>query len=328
MKLRILACLVLFALLLSGCAAPPYTAVLYNKMNTDVAFTLYTEGRSGQALLAACEDLLDRAELLYSRTDSRSELAAVNADPSETVLLSAELSALLSRALSLAAETDGLFDPTAGILCQLYDITGSNPLPDAAAIAAVFPYTGYRYLTLEAQCLARTPGTVLDLGGIAKGYLAEQLVAYLTGQGVRGGVLSLGGNVAVFGEKNDGSPFRIAIRSPFEGGGTVGVLTLRGTAYISTSGAYERYRVDEQGKRYHHIFDIQTCCPAESDLASVTVVASDGALADAWSTALFVAGYDQAIALWEQAGGAFEMLLVREDGEIYTTPGLSFTPNS
>ena len=106
----------------------------------------------------------------------------------------------------------------------------------------------------------------------------------------------------------------------------MGVLTIAGNAYISTSGAYERYRVDEAGNLYHHIFDMQTGRPAVSDLASVTVVASDGARADAWSTALFVAGYERSLQLWEQANGAFDMILIRENGEIYTTPGLSFTP--
>jgi thiamine biosynthesis lipoprotein len=174
--------------------------------------------------------------------------------------------------------------------------------------------------------VSRTPGVILDLGGIAKGCLAQQLVEALLEAGVPGGVLSLGGNVAVFGKKTDGSDFRIALRSPFEGGGTVGVLSLHGTAYVSTSGAYERYRVDEQGKCYHHIFDMQTGRPSESDLASVTVVATDGARADAWSTALFVAGYEEALHLWQEAGQRFEMVLVRKNGEVYTTPGLSFSP--
>ena len=71
---------------------------------------------------------------------------------------------------------------------------------------------------------------------------------------------------------------------------------------------------------------MQTGRPSESDLASVTVVAKDGARADAWSTALFVAGYGEALRLWQEAGQSFEMVLVRKDGEIYTTPGLSFSP--
>ncbi|MBO5050843.1 MAG: FAD:protein FMN transferase [Clostridia bacterium] len=328
MKLRFFSLLLLLALLLSSCGTQTHMAVFYNKMSTDVAVTLYSNGQThtGKELLRACEELLDQAETVFSRTAPTAELAMLNAEGAETVAVSPELGALLARSLSLAEETGGLFDPTAGILSDLYDITGTSPLPTAGEIAAALPLTGYTGVALADGKVSRTPGVVLDLGAIAKGYLAEQLVCLLTEAGVSGGVLSLGGNVAVFGKKKDGSAFRVAIRSPHDEGGTLGVLSISGTAYISTSGAYERYREDEEGNRYHHIFDMQTGRPAESDLLSVTVISQDGALADAYSTALFVGGYERALQLWQQAGGTFEMLLVREGGEIYTTPGLSFTP--
>ncbi len=327
MKLRILAILLLLALLLGGCSpSSSYSAMLYDRLDTDIAVTLYTDAGQGKELLMLCDRHLAQGELLFSRVDEGAELAGLNQNGDEAVTVSQELAALLSRALALAEETGGLFDPTAGILAELYDIKGTRPLPTGEAVTAALAYTGYRKVCVTGNLVSRTPGVVLDLGGIAKGYLAQQLVAALLEAGVPGGVLSLGGNVAVFGKKTDGSDFRIALRSPFEGGGTVGVLSLRGTAYVSTSGAYERYRVDEQGNRYHHIFDMQTGRPSESDLASVTVVATDGARADAWSTALFVAGYEEALCLWQEAGQSFEMVLVRKDGEIYTTPGLSFSP--
>ena len=102
-------------------------------------------------------------------------------------------------------------------------------------------------------------------------------------------------------------------------------MELTGEAYVSTSGAYERYRIGADGKRYHHIFDPATGCPSDSGLASVTVIDENGARADALSTALYVMGWDRAIAYWEVQGSDFEMLLIGEDDRIYATPGMNFS---
>ncbi len=328
MKRRLLACFLAVFLLLplvSSCAPPPHSAVLYNKMNTDVLITLYSDGRdkTAEELIRSCEELLDEAEKTLSRTDLAAELARVNAAVEESVALSDALADMLRRSLSLATETGGAFDPTAGALSALYDITGDSPLPpDPAALDAAMTYVGYDALSLDGNILMRPAGTVLDFGAIAKGYVAARLVDHLVSEGVLGGVLSLGGNVAVFGEKSDGTLFRVGVRDP--DGGYVGVLSLTGARFVSTSGAYERFRVGSDGKTYHHIFDTKTGKPAESDLLSVTVVDEDGARADALSTALYVMGYDAAIAFFEGAERNFDLILVREGGELFISPGLAF----
>ena len=328
MKRRVTSLLLAVLILLplfSACAPAPHSAVLYNKMNTDVLITLYSDGRDKTAdeLIRSCEELLDATEKTLSRTDLAAELARVNASEEATVALSDTLADMLRLSLSLARKTGGAFDPTAGALSALYDITGDAPLPpDPAVLAATMTCVGYDLLSLDGNTLTRPVGTVLDFGAIAKGYAAALLVDHLISEGVLGGVLSLGGNVAVFGEKSDGTPFRVGVRDPE--GGYVGVLSLTGTRFVSTSGAYERFRVGSDGKTYHHIFDTKTGKPAESDLLSVTVVDEDGARADALSTALFVMGYDAAIAFFEGAERNFDMILVREGGELFVSPGLAF----
>ena len=330
MKYKYLSLLLAFFLIypcLFACTSEPHTAVLYGKLNTDVVITLYSDGADKTAieLIDACEELLCREECVLSRTMVGAELVGVNAACEEEVVISDELAVMLSLSLALARETDGAFDPTAGALSELYDITGNKPLPpspdDLSAARATVDYTT---VSLEGNLLTRPAGTVLDFGAVAKGYIASVLVNYLLAEGVSGGVLSLGGNVAVFGEKNDDSAFLVAIRAPV--GGYLGTVSLFQTAYVSTSGAYERYRVGEDGKTYHHIFDPQTGLPADSDLASVTVVDEDGARADALSTALYVMGYDAAIAFWASVDRDFDMILVRKDGEVYATPALAFEP--
>lgn len=313
--------------LLTSCTPAKHTAVLYGKMNTDVFITLYGDGadKTAEELVSDCEALLDEMERTLSRTDAAAELAAVNASRETTVTLSDPLTEMLRRALSLAAETDGAFDPTAGALSVLYDITGNTPLPpDPAALAEARATVGYTALSLEGNILSRPVGTVLDLGAIAKGHAASVLVEYLLAEGVSGGILSLGGNVATFGSKPSGEPYRVAVRAPE--GGYLGELSLSGVAFASTSGAYERFRVGSDGKPYHHIFDPKTGKPADAGLASVTVVSRDGARADALSTALYVMGYEEAIAFWEDSDRDFDMILVCEDGKTFVTPALAFEP--
>ena len=112
---------------LTACTVRPYSAVLYNKMNTDVLITLYSDGKSKKAaeLIVACEALLDETEKTLSRTAVEAELARVNASGDESLAVSDTLAAMLRLALALAAETGGAFDPTAGALSALYDITGN-----------------------------------------------------------------------------------------------------------------------------------------------------------------------------------------------------------
>ncbi len=332
MKKRLLALLLLLSACLAclpacgGGSSEPYQAVLYDKLNTDIVLTLFSVGKTKtqEELVAACEDLLDEAEVILSRTMAEAELARVNADPAQTVTVSDTLAEMIALSLSFAQSTGGTFDPTAGVLSDLYDITGDAPLPPSEAdLAAALATVGYTNVTITGNTLTRTPGTLLDFGAIAKGYLAASLVAYLQAEEVDGGVLSLGGNVAVFGKRPDGRAFRVAIRHP--DGGAAGLVELTGEHYVSTSGAYERYRVGADGKRYHHIFDPATGRPAESSLASVTVIDENGARADALSTALYVMGWDAAIAYWESQNRDFDMLLISEDGEIYATPNMNFS---
>lgn len=311
---------------LTSCAVRPYSAVLYNKMNTDVLITLYSDGQSQKAatLISSCEALLDETEKTLSRTAVEAELARVNASGEESLAVSDTLAAMLRLALALAAETGGAFDPTAGALSALYDITGNAPLPpDPDELAEAKTFVGYGALSIDGNTLTRPVGTVLDFGAIAKGYVAALLVDYLTAEGVSGGVISIGGNVAVFGEKPNGDAFRVGVRHP--DGGYLGEISLHEESFVSTSGAYERFRVGTDGKLYHHIFDPQTGKPAESDILSVTVVDEDGARADALSTALYVLGYDAAISFWESSARDFDLILLGKDNELFVSPDLAFS---
>ena len=132
-------------------------------------------------------------------------------------------------------------------------------------------------------------------------------------------MLDLGGNVTVIGAKEDGSPWRVAVKDPRDTGSYLCVLALTDVT-LSTSGGYERY-FEEDGVRYHHIIDPETGYPADSGLLSVTVVSADHLLADALSTALFVAGPEEALDFWRSRDD-FELVLCTGQGELLVTEGL------
>ena len=174
-------------------------------------------------------------------------------------------------------------------------------------------------------------GQAIDLGGIAKGYTSDLVEQTFRANGIESGKISLGGNVFVLGTKPDGSDWRVGIKDPRNESGLAAILSLR-DAYAITSGGYERY-FEENGKTYHHIIDPSTGYPADSGLLSVTVVAADngpdwagagnGAMCDAFSTALFAMGEEQALDFWRNGGYDFDLVLVTEDGRVVITAGLA-----
>lgn len=165
-------------------------------------------------------------------------------------------------------------------------------------------------------------GTRIDFGGIAKGYTSARIMDIYKANKVTGGLASLGGNVQVTGHKPDGSSWKVGIEDPADTSKIMGVLSLDHDAAVITSGGYERYLTDRDGKVYPHILDPDTGKPAETDLKSVTIVSRDGTLADGLSTALYVMGKEKAIAFWKEHSDLFEAILLAEDGKQYVTEGL------
>ena len=144
-------------------------------------------------------------------------------------------------------------------------------------------------------------------------------------KGVTSGLVNLGGNAQVFGTKPDGSLWRVAVQSPDSEDEYLGVLEAKDKAII-TSGGYERY-FEKGGVTYHHIIDPATGYPAENGLVSVTIVSTDGTLADGLSTSLFVMGKDKAVDYWKAHSDEFDMILLTDDEKLYVSEGIkdSFT---
>lgn len=318
--LRLLAGLLSSAALfvLTGCAGKAERNLF--ALDTYIQLTAY--GRGASAALTDCDAEIQRLENLLSVTREGSDVFRINRANGAAVSVEPETAALLTKARHLAALTDNAFDPTVYPLVKLWGFGNSPSVPEPAAISALLPLVDAGLLSIDGVEIALPAGAGVDLGGIAKGYVSDQLAALLQSRGVESALLALGGNVHALGSKPNGDAWRVGIQDPRDATAVAGVIDARDCAVI-TSGGYQRY-FEENGVRYHHILDPATGYPADSGLCSVTVIAKSGVEADALSTALFVMGAENAIAFWRQHGG-FAFVLITTDGELLYSENASFS---
>lgn len=293
-----------------------------NLFAMDTVMTLTVCGPHGEEALEAAVQELARLDALWSVSSPDSEVSKLN-DKAGDTQLSEDTVALLERALEVCRETGGLFDPTIYPLMTLWGFHTDHPhVPAQAQIDALLPLVDGQELLLKGGALSLGEGQSVDLGGIAKGFASARVMEIFQEHGVSSGMVSLGGNIQTLGAKPDGSPWRIGVRDPKGSANSyLGVLSVMNQAVI-TSGGYERF-FEEGGQTYIHILDPRTGCPAQSDLASVTVVSADGTLADGLSTALYIMGSQAAAEFWVERADRFDMVLVTQSGDIFITEGIA-----
>ncbi len=317
MKLRFFVLFLVLALLFGSCATPSeYNDTVFFAMDTYITIRLAQDGVSEEELTAVaveCERLVKELETVLSAHDPDSELYQLNESDAEFVPVSDTLEEVLLTAVDLAEKTDGAYDFTLGGLAELWNVTGGGPVPSREAVDEVLSHVGYENVTVDERrnTVMRPDAEVrLDLGGIGKGAAADVLVRYLETTIVPYGLVSVGGTIGVFGEKPDGTPYKIGIRDPEDANAVLGYLHIS-DGFVAVSGDYERY-FEENGVRYHHIFDPSTGYPADTGLRETVVHSDTGTVADALSTALFVLGTDAALDLYATADVGFEAVLVGE----------------
>ena len=290
-------------------------------MDTVVSETLYTSGKDINTQIG--EKLREMETTLLSWTEENSQISQLNNADGKTMEVSDDLAADLEKIRQLSQDSNGAFDPTLGKIIRLWDIAGENPhVPDQSEIDTLLPEVGYEKIQVDGNNVTLLDGCTLDLGAVGKGMGCDLIMDYLQTQpDVFGMILNLGGSsVMTYGEKPDGSPWKVALTDPRDTEGDyLGAITLDANQFLSTSGDYEKYFI-EDGIRYHHILDPKTGYPVQNGLTSVTIVCDQGYLADGLSTACFVLGMDAAKPLLEKYGA--EAVFVDEDKNVYVTSGL------
>ena len=309
------------------------------KLNTAVQITIYDS--QDKALLNDCLALCDKYELIFSRTNEKSELYKLNHrkdvsdgdfgtdgqttpypvnGTADTWHISEDLAALLSEGLDITRESDGAFDIAIAPLTSLWDFTAEDPeVPDDAAIQKALPLCSSDGVTIDGEDITSPSDDIqFDVGAIAKGYIADRLKDFLMKKGVKSAIINLGGNVLCIGSKPDGTPFKIGIQKPFaDRNETEAVMDITGKSVVS-SGIYERC-FKQDGKLYHHILNPQTGYPYDNGLISVTIISDQSVDGDALSTTCFALGLEDGLKFAEKKG--VQAVFITEDYELHYTDG-------
>ncbi|MEZ4645107.1 MAG: FAD:protein FMN transferase [Chloroflexota bacterium] len=279
------------------------------------------------ALLKEAEAIFRRAESRLSRFDASSELSQLNARPGAWTLVSEIMWAVVTRALFMARETAGLFDPTQLVALEAagytrsFELMGSNGA--AGAETAVRQYGQWQTVQLNAeeQAIWLPPGVKLDLGGIAKGYTAQRVIDFLSDWGAC--LVDAGGDLTA-GAAPDGWPgWPVAVATPFNGLGAERAdlfhLWLVDRTMATSGVDYRRWQ--HNGRSAHHLIDPRTGLPAATDLLTTTVLAKTAVRAEAWATAALVAG--MSLAQQNLAAKNLAAALIDQLGNLILTPALS-----
>ena len=300
------------------------------KLNTAVTVTIYDS--QDRNLLTECMNLCDKYEKIFSRTASDSELYKLNhrqltpvKGTEDTYQVLDSLAELIQKGLYYSDLSDGAFDIAIEPLTSLWDFTAEDPqVPEDNLIQAALPKCDYHNISVDRvknEITLKTDDTAIELGAIAKGYIADQVKELLVAQGVEHAVLNLGRNILLIGDKQEGTAFTIGIQDPNEEEGVLADVVSATGKSIVTSGIDERY-FTYQGKKYHHILDPYTGFPADTGLASVTILSDTSAQGDALSTTCFLLGIEKGMALVEQLDDV-EALFITTEGELIPSSGYS-----
>lgn len=310
--LGLLAVAVFFTL--SACDRQPYTSDFF-AMDTFMRITAY--GETAEEGVHAAEQMINELENEFSNTRENSLIFRLN--HSGTAEISRDAGAVLSQAITVSEETGGAFDITIAAVSGLWGIgTEKARVPRDEELQNALQTVDYHNIQMEGTKVRLANGAQIDLGGIGKGYAADKAAEVLKAHGVEKAVLSLGGNVYVLGQKDEHTLWKVGIADPESPEQSMAVLSVQDTSVVTTGG-YQRY-MEKDGTVYHHVFDPATGYPAETDLLSVTVVHENSALADAYSTALFVLGAERGMAFCREH--QVEACFVRKDHVVLVTDGL------
>ncbi len=282
-------------------------------------------GANAEPCLKAVAREINRLEALLSRFLAESDISRVNESAGFTSKrVSHETYEVLAKSVEYSRRYPGCFDVTIEPLVNLWKQAKETFAPPSqSAIEQTLSLVDYRDLALnpwELTAGLANIGESVDLGGIGKGFAGDKILEVYKAYGITSAYSNLGGNVVTLGTKPDGSPWHIGIQHPREEIQLIGMVAVENQSVV-TSGDYQRYFLDGQGKHYHHILDPKTGYPAESGLISVTIVAVPSVAADALSTIIFVAGMEKGIEILKGVPGT-DAILVDSELRVFVTQGL------
>ena len=292
-------------------------------MGTTVGVTLYENGS---------EEVLDK---VFKRVQEIENLVSINKEETEIdklnenagispVKLSDSSFEIIEKALYYSKLSSGGYDLTVGPLVKLWSIgLPEAKVPTQEEIDEVIKNIDYTKVVLNKdtkEVFLSQKGMLLDLGSIAKGYAADEIVKILKEENINSAIIDLGGNIYALGFKEGNKNWKIGIQNPFDNRGKiVGSLEVSNKTVV-TSGVYERY-IEQDGQTYHHILNPETGYPYETDIAGVSIIADKSIDGDALSTLVFTKGLEKGLELVENIDGV-DAIFITNNKEVYVTKDL------
>ncbi|WP_338471114.1 FAD:protein FMN transferase [Niallia sp. XMNu-256] len=308
-------------------ASSPYERTEF-LMGTVVNIKIYDEGKQD-----VLDPVFERINWLADHTtineteDENSEIALINEKAGvEPVTVSDDIYELIKAGLDYSMKAEGSYDITIGPLTNMWKIGYPDARkPEQSEIDAVLPLINYKEIELDEAnktVFLKKSGMQLDLGSIAKGFIADETVEVLKEHGVTSAIVDLGGNIIVVGNSPSGNKWNVGIQEPDADaarGAVVGKIQ-ESDRSIVTSGIYERV-LNIDGESYHHLLDPKTGYPFNNDIAGVTIVSDQSIDGDGLSTSVFSKGIEGGLQFIEQFEGA-EAIFISHDKKVYLTSGI------
>ena len=284
----------------------------------DTYCIITVHGDVDSALLDEAFSLLAELEALFSITTPGSDVWRINNSGGEPVTVDPRTVELVEAGLHFSEISHGMFDITIGRLSRLWDFGGEPNIPTAAEIDEALATVDYRQVIVgENTVQLVSPDAWIDLGAIAKGFMAYQIAEFLTASGAHGALVNLGGDIVAVGNRHDGSPWRVALPMPFgDEGEWLGVIEVS-QACVLSSGVYQR-QFEKDGVRYHHILDTSTGLPVISDIVSATMITKTAVTGEGFSTVAVLLGSEKTKELMDTIPGFIGAVLVLENGDVLT----------
>lgn len=300
----------------TGCSGLARKPLSYTGVALDTVISIQIYDSHDEDLIRTCQSMCEEYEAKFSRTIETSEVAQINAAAGAPVEVSDDTVKLIKKGIYYGEMSDGAFDITIGSVSSLWDFKAEEPAPPAPeAIAEAVKHVNFRKIMIDGNTIKLLdPSAKLDLGAIAKGYIADRLKEYLRKEGVRHALINLGGNVLAIGGRQDGSPFQIGVQKPFdESGNYITAIALNNKSVV-TSGTYQRCFVKDD-ILYHHILYPSSGNPCNNGLNSVTIITDSSLTADALSTTCFLLGPEEGMRLVNQLDNV-DAIFINTDNEI------------
>ena len=305
----------------------PRKAVTVQVLGTVCTVNLYEDG--SDRLYDLVFERLDQIDSVFNLNNPDSEINKINAAAGKNpVEVCDDVYTVLNASLYYAEKSDGAFDPTIGPLVKLWGInTERARVPSEDEIQKTLLLVDWKKVQLKksndkATVFLEEPGMSLDFGGIAKGFAADEICSILKKEKVKRAIIDLGGNILVWGNKPDGTPWKVGIKNPNnEALEPPVLLKVEGGTSVVTSGVYERY-FEQDGIIYHHILNPRTGYPVQNGLLSSTVVCSSSMDADALSTVSFVLGPELYEKKFDEA-----TVFIKNDMTVQAPPTLDYELN-